>query len=118
MLNLSMHRVLFAVSCAVVIAFPFLYFGNYSGDSQLYLVYGENAADGSFFEFNLGEKSSGVTGTAWMLFIAVVFDLACNNIVPLVVKLATICSGLARYFLFIRWQKCCWGRLHGLGRPL
>jgi len=109
MLNLSMHRVLFAVSCAVVIAFPFLYFGNYSGDSQLYLVYGENAADGSFFEFNLGEKSSGVTGTAWMLFIAVVFDLACNNIVPLVVKLATILFWFGSLFFIYQVAKMLLG---------
>ena len=56
-----MHRTFFAISVLALVTYPLLYIGNYAGDSQVHLIYGQNAAHGAFFEFNLGEKSAGVT---------------------------------------------------------
>ena len=90
MSNISWRDILLAISGIVVLACPFLYIGNYAGDAELSLIYGQNAAHGNFFEFNLGEKSPGVTTTAWMLFIAAWFDLAPDTLVPFIIKLSTI----------------------------
>ena len=51
----------------VLLAYPLIYLGNYAGDAQVHLIYGENAAHGRFFEFNQGEPSAGVTSPGFML---------------------------------------------------
>jgi len=81
---------------------PFIYIGNYAGDSQVHLIYGQNAADGNFFEFNLGEKSAGVTGPGYMLIIAGLFNISPDLYVPAVLKAINILAwyGLV-FFVFL-----------------
>lgn len=43
----------------------------YVGDAAVYLPYARNAAHGHFFQFNVGEFSSGSTSALWPLFLAV-----------------------------------------------
>ena len=84
--EISMRRILVLVACIVIFLSPFLYFGNYAGDSQVHLIYGQNAAQGRFFEFNPGEKSPGVTSPGYMLVIASFFKIAPDALVPAIVK--------------------------------
>jgi len=84
------RRIFFAVSLLVLVLAPLIYIGNYAGDSQVHLTYGENAAHGNFFEFNPGEKSPGVTSPGYMLFIAAFFKLSPNIAVPAILKAANI----------------------------
>lgn len=76
----------YALFIFVLVAYPLIYIGNYAGDSQVHLVYGEHAAQGAFFEFNLGEKSAGVTAPGYMLLIAGFFKAAPDTWVPLLIK--------------------------------
>jgi hypothetical protein len=80
------NRTFFAISALVLAAYPLLYIGNYAGDSQVHLIYGQNAAQGAFFEFNLGEKSAGVTSPGYMLLIAGFFKAAPDVWVPAMIK--------------------------------
>ncbi len=84
------RRRLFLISFAVLVLSPLVYIGNYAGDSQVHLIYGENAARGAFFEFNPGEKSPGVTSPGYMLFIAALFRMAPDLWVPAIVKAANL----------------------------
>lgn len=84
--GVSARRLLFVVSLALVLLSPALYIGNFAGDSQVHLIYGENAARGHFFEFNQGEKSPGVTSPGYMLLIAGMFKAAPDMWVPGIVK--------------------------------
>ena len=84
--GVSMRRLIVAAVIICILAYPLIYFGNYAGDAQLHLVYGENAARGDFFEFNPGEKSPGVTSPGYMLVIAGLFKVFPDTWVPAVVK--------------------------------
>jgi hypothetical protein len=88
--KISLRRILILVACAAIFLSPFTYIGNYAGDSQVHLVYGENAAQGRFFEFNPGEKSPGVTSPGYMLMIASFFKIAPDNLVPAMVKVMNL----------------------------
>ncbi len=88
--KLGVRRLLFVVSCVAVLLSPFAYIGNYAGDSQVHLIYGENAAEGRFFEFNPGEKSPGVTSPGYMLFIAGLYRAFPAAAVPAIVKGANL----------------------------
>lgn len=79
-----------AVSCAAIFLSPFTYIGNYAGDSQVHLIYGLNASQGGFFEFNPGEKSPGVTSPGYMLFIASLFKMSPDILVPAVIKASNL----------------------------
>lgn len=82
-----------------------VYLGNYAGDSQVHLIYGENASHGRFFEFNNGEKSPGVTSPAYMLLIASYFVLLPDYIVPVALKITNLLAWyglLALIFLSTR----------------
>lgn len=46
---------------AVAIFHPLVYFGSYSGDGMIHLVFARNAIQGHIFEFNPGEVSGGET---------------------------------------------------------
>ena len=81
-----MNRTFFAISVLALVTYPLLYIGNYAGDSQVHLIYGQNAAHGAFFEFNLGEKSAGVTSPGYMLLIAGFFKAAPDVWVPAIIK--------------------------------
>lgn len=70
----------------VLFAYPILYLGNYAGDAQVHLIYGENASHGRFFEFNKGENSPGVTSPGFMLLLAGMFKIAPDTIVPALMK--------------------------------
>ena len=85
--------------------YPMVYLGNYAGDSQVHLIYGENASHGRFFEFNNGEKSPGVTSPAYMLLIASYFVLLPDYIVPVALKITNLLAWyglLALIFLSTR----------------
>lgn len=84
--RISMRRLFTVVACVVIFLWPFTYIGNYAGDSQVHLVYGQNAAHGGFFEFNTGEKSPGVTSPGYMLVVASFFKIAPDILVPAMVK--------------------------------
>jgi len=78
-----------AVFLAVFLS-PYVYVGNFAGDSQVHLIYGENASRGDFFEFNPGEKSSGVSSPGYMLLVASFFKVAPAPWVPVIVKVINI----------------------------
>ena len=76
-----------------ILLYPFLYSGIFLGDAQIHLVYGSNAAEGRYFEFNPGEKSAGVTSPAYMILLALPFKALPNaSLVPMVVKGMSILS--------------------------
>ena len=80
-------RLLIAAGVLAVLLYPAAYIGMYAGDSVIHLVYAENAANGDFFEFNVGEKSSGVTSPGYMLLVAALYRLAPEPFyVPAIVK--------------------------------
>lgn len=81
-----MRGTFYAISVLVLVTYPLIYIGNYAGDSQVHLVYGHNAAQGAFFEFNLGETSAGVTSPGYMLLIAGFFKVAPDTWVPAMIK--------------------------------
>ena len=85
------HLIVLGILIAIVLS-PVLYIGNYAGDSQVHLIYGQNAAEGRFFEFNPGEKSSGVTSPGFMLILASFFKVFPDTWVPAIVKAANILS--------------------------
>ena len=86
----SANVLLAAVSCTAIFLSPFIYIGNYAGDSQVHLIYGLHASQGAFFEFNLGEKSPGVTSPGYMLFIASLFKISPGILVPAIVKTSNL----------------------------
>lgn len=88
--GIAVRRVFFAVSLLALVLAPLIYIGNYAGDSQVHLIYGENASHGNFFEFNPGEKSPGVTSPGYMLFIGALFKLSPDIAVPAIVKASNI----------------------------
>ena len=67
----------------------------YLGDAEIYLVYGAHAAEGRYFEFNPGERSSGVTSVGYMLLLAQVFSALPSSYVPLAIKVLNIASWYA-----------------------
>lgn len=78
----------------VCLLYPLLFWGQYAGDAQIHLVFGENASKGLFFQFNDGETSSGVTSPGFMLLIAGLFHLFSPDQVPIVVKLINLLAHL------------------------
>ena len=89
------RRALVGLGAALVLLYPAVYIGMYAGDAEIHLVYAENAARGDFFEFNRGEKASGVTSTGYMLLLGAVFRLAPDSFVPVVVKSLDLLSWYA-----------------------
>lgn len=75
------------VVAAVVLLYPLLFVGMFAGDAEIHLVYAENAAKGHFFEFNLGEKSAGVTSPGYMLLITPLYLIMPAKYVAAAVKL-------------------------------
>ena len=86
----AVRRLIFITGCLAVVLSPFAYIGNFAGDSQVHLVYGENASEGRFFEFNLDEKSAGVSSPGYMVFLASLFKVFPDTWVPAVMKGANI----------------------------
>ena len=74
----------------IIIAHPLFYFSMFAGDAEIHLVYGMNSAQGNYFEYNVGEKSAGVTSPGYMLFIATLFKTLPDSVVPLAVKLTDL----------------------------
>ncbi|MCH9032708.1 MAG: hypothetical protein IIB00_10690, partial [candidate division Zixibacteria bacterium] len=74
----------------IIIAHPLFYFSMFAGDAEIHLVYGMNSAQGNYFEYNVGEKSAGVTSPGYMLFIAAFFKTLPDSVVPLAVKLTNL----------------------------
>ena len=88
--KVSIRRAFYAISVFALVAYPLIYIGNYAGDAQVHLIYGQNAAHGAFFEFNLGEKSAGVTSPGYMLLIAGFFKAAPDTWVPAMIKVVDL----------------------------
>jgi len=84
----------------VLLAYPILYLGNYAGDAQVHLIYGENASHGRFFEFHPGEVSAGVTSPGFMLLLAGLFKAAPDSIVPVLVKALNLLAWYGLVFVF------------------
>ena len=74
----------------IMISHPLFYFTMYSGDAEIHLVYAENAAKGHFFEFNMNEKSAGVTSPGYMLFLALLYGSFPASLIPFIVKIVNI----------------------------
>ncbi len=89
----------------VIFTHPLIYFSMIAGDAEIHLVYGMNSADGNYFEYNLGEKSAGVTSPGYMLFIASLFKTLPESIVPLAVKLTDLFFWYLLVFLTFRMIK-------------
>jgi hypothetical protein len=85
-MSINMQRGLIIAGVVLVLLYPAAYIGMYAGDAEIHLVYAENAANGDFFEFNRGEKSSGVTSPGYMMMLAALFKLAPATLVPAIVK--------------------------------
>lgn len=103
-MSLTTARRLATVSVLLVlVAYPLIFWGNYAGDSQVHLIYGENAAEGRFFEFNRGESSAGVTSPGFMLLIAGLFKAGPDSVVPVLVKTANLLAwyGLVLVFFLL-----------------
>ena len=88
----AVRRFILITACLALVLSPLLYIGNYAGDSQVHLIYGQNAAEGRFFEFNFGEKSPGVTSPGYMLFLASLFRLFPDMWVAAIAKATNIIS--------------------------
>lgn len=86
----------------ILVAYALFYWSYYAGDSVIHLIYGQNAAMGHWFEFNLGEKSSGETSTGYMLMIAGLFRLFSAEFVPIAVKLLNYLGWFLLLFTFFR----------------
>ena len=84
--SLTARRLLVAAGILLLLLYPIFYFGRFAGDAEIHLSYAENAAGGQFFEFNAGEKSSGVTSPGYMFLVASMFYLAPDHFVPAIVK--------------------------------
>src|SRR4029078_2904336 len=86
----SASTLLGAAGLILVFIYPLLFRGMFAGDSEIHLVYGENAAQGHYFEFNPGEKSPGVTSPGYMMFLAMLFKTFPIQWVPLAMKGANL----------------------------
>ena len=75
--------------------YPLIYLGMYLGDAEIHLVYGAHAAEGRYFEFNPGDKSSGVTSVGYMLLLAQLFSALPSQYVPLAIKVLNIATWYA-----------------------
>lgn len=100
-------RVALGLGFVFVALQPFFYWPAYAGDAQIHLIYGENAARAALYQFNLGETSSGVTSTGFMLWLAMWFRLVPSDVVPIVAKV----TGMIAY-----WATTA--MLYGLARDL
>lgn len=81
----------------IIVAYPLIYFKLYAGDAVIHLVYAENASMNHFFEFNVGEKSAGVTSPGYMILLSLMFKMFQPVFVPLVIKFINILF----WYLFI-----------------
>lgn len=87
---ITFNRIAVTFCVFVLLTYPLIYIGNYAGDSQVHLIYGENAAYGNFFEFNPGDASPGVTSPGFMILIAAFFKVAPDLWVPALVKITNL----------------------------
>jgi hypothetical protein len=98
-----MHlRVYRAFVIAVIVVYPLAYFGMFAGDAEIHLKFAENAARGLFFEYNPGEKTAGVTSTGYMLFLSLLFRLAPEGVIPLLVVLLDYAGWYL--LVYLTWQ--------------
>ncbi len=89
-LSSTTDRLLLGITLLATILYPLLYKGMYAGDAEIHLVYAENASQGHYFEFNLGEKSAGVTSPGYMLMLCLLFKILPSTLVPLTAKIINI----------------------------
>ncbi|MCH2320062.1 MAG: hypothetical protein MK384_00210 [SAR202 cluster bacterium] len=83
------------ITLIIILVYPLVFAGMYAGDAEIHLVYGESASKGHFFEFNPGEKSSGVTSIGYMMVVSALFKLFPSFYVPLVLKLINVAAWYA-----------------------
>ena len=95
------HWAAYAVMVMIAL-YPLIYLGRFAGDAEIHLVYAEHAAMGHFFEFNLGEKSPGVTSSGYMLLLALLYLVLPVSYVPLAVKI--LCYVVWYVFIAITYR--------------
>lgn len=105
MYRISLEKIIFFGLGLTLVLYPFIYWGHYAGDAIIHLVFGQNAAQGHFFEFNLGEKSSGESSVGYMLLIALLFRMLPAAFVPIAVKIINYLALLSILFVFYRILK-------------
>jgi len=69
-------------------------------DGYIHLVYAKNLLDGHFFQYNIGESSTGSTGPLWVVLIAIfglIFEVM--NSIWIVSALSYLAAALAAFFL-------------------
>ena len=93
--SLNLRVVARIVTVAIILVYPLVFAGMYAGDAEIHVVYGESASNGHFFEFNPGEKSSGVTSIGYMMVVSALFKLFPSFYVPLVLKLINVAAWYA-----------------------
>ena len=90
--HLNLRTLAHIVILVIVLLYPLAFAGMYAGDAEIHLVYGESAANGHFFEFNPGEKSSGVTSIGYMVVVSALFKIFPAFYVPLVLKVINVAA--------------------------
>lgn len=99
------YKATFFLSVVILIIYPCVYWTFYAGDAEIHLIYGENAAAGHFFEFNPGEKSSGLSSIAYMFFVGGLFKLFKVEYVPVFIKLFNYLAWYSLIFVFYKLLK-------------
>lgn len=102
MKKVYLEKILFFSLGSALILYPLIYWGYYAGDAILHLIFGQNAAHGHLFEFNLGQKSSGESSVGYMLFVGLLFRLFPAAFVPVVIKIINYLSWIFIVFVFYR----------------
>ena len=88
-----------------------LWWGYFSGDSEIHLAYAYNMLRGHMLEFNIGEANSGETSMGFMLLVALLMRLFGMVAVPYLIKIICLLS------LYVTgWLVWKLGREIGLGR--
>ncbi len=102
-------HILFLFAGLALLIYPCIYWNSFSGDAELHLIFGKNAAHGHLFEFNEGEKSSGASSVGYILMLSVLFQVLPATIVPIVVKIINYLAWVLILFTFYRllqYKKC------------
>jgi hypothetical protein len=98
-----------ALRCVVILGlllFPLPFAGSLAGDAVIHLVFGEHAAKGGWFEFNLGDQTGGETSPGYLLIITLLYHVLPLSLVPYFLSLLSVCTWFALlcviYRLFLK----------------
>lgn len=101
-LGRSGRRLALAGALALAIIEPLCFWGSFAGDAEVHLVFGENASQGRFYEFNPGEQVSGETSAGYMLLTAMLFRAIRPRWVPVALKVLNLAAWYALGFFVYR----------------